>query len=468
VKDQIAALEMQAAATRRRHPEREEKRSEVLEKPYAPRGGALAMLGAREPEVLIEGPTGTGKSRACLVKVHRAAMAYPGMRALIVRKTRESLTQSGLYVFEHDVIPDDWIPTVFGSIQRRNRQSYLYPNGSEVVIGGFDKPGKVMSAQYDLIYVMEATELTLEEWDYLLTRNRNNVMPWQQIIADCNPDAPTHWLNQRCEQGTTRRILGRHEDNPSVTEAYLNNLRRLTGVRRQRFYGGVWAAAEGAVYEGFDRAIHVLPRSALPAMRGHFGTQDWGFTNPGVLQVWGLDGDGRMYLVREIYMTGQTIDWWTREASALHRTYRLRRVACDPSEPEYIKQYRDAGIPAIKAQNEIAAGVNLVQQRLAPARDGRPRLFLADDCLAQRDEELATAVPPKPWCTLHEFDSYVWPKDIAGRPLKETPVDEHNHGLDALRYGVLLRDMRQGQVSSGPAIAGGQRQSAPVVLGQIR
>ena len=39
------------------------------------------------------------------------------------------------------------------------RQAYHYPNGSEVVVGGLDKPSKVMSTEYDLVYVQEAIEL---------------------------------------------------------------------------------------------------------------------------------------------------------------------------------------------------------------------------------------------------------------------------------------------------------------------
>jgi phage terminase large subunit len=39
-------------------------------------------------------------------------------------------------------------------------------------------------------------------------------------------------------------------------------------------------------------------------------------------------------------------------------------------------------------------------------------------------------------CTEEEFDSYVWPKGVDGKPVKEEPVKEHDHGLDALRYLV--------------------------------
>jgi hypothetical protein len=36
----------------------------------------------------------------------------------------------------------------------------------------------------------------------------------------------------------------------------------------------------------------------------------------------------------------------------------------------------------------------------------------------------------------------VWPKGIDGRPVKETPVDLDNHGMDAMRYAVMAIDNR--------------------------
>ena len=190
--------------------------------------------------MLIEGPAGTGKSRAALEKLHAAALKHPGMRGAILRKTRKSLTQSAMVTFEQKVIaPAD------GVQWRSTSEEYRYHNGSVLVVGGLDDTQKVMSSEYDLIYVQEATETTEHDWEMLATRLRNGVMPHQQLIADCNPGAPTHWLNQRCNKGLTTRLLSRHEDNPSISDEYLNRLRALSGVRRARLYEGRWARTDG-------------------------------------------------------------------------------------------------------------------------------------------------------------------------------------------------------------------------------
>ncbi len=123
------------------------------QRPYQPFGAARALLLNKEPEIILAGPAGTGKSRAALEKLHLVATRYPGMRGLILRKTRKSLTSSALVIFEHKVLPARH-PILSGP-SRTHRSVYTYPNGkdglagSEIDVGGLDNPTKVMSAEYD-------------------------------------------------------------------------------------------------------------------------------------------------------------------------------------------------------------------------------------------------------------------------------------------------------------------------------
>jgi PBSX family phage terminase large subunit len=355
---------------------------------YTHYGAASDLFWYRSKEILMGGPAGTGKSRACLEKLHACAQHYPGMRGLMVRKTLVSLVGAGIVTYKAKVLhPLDGVRFFGGS--KDEPASYRYPNGSRIVIGGLDKSEKVMSTEYDMIYVQEATETTEQDWEDLTTRLRNHVMPYQQLMADCNPQQPTHWLKLRCDRGQTRMLYSRHEDNPTVTEEYLNTLRALTGVRRARLYEGIWAAAEGIVYDEYDERIHLV--DAAPAgLRNVFAAQDWGYTNPGVLGVFGEDGDGRLFLVAELYMTGQTVDkWWVPRVVALHKQYRFQSIQCDPSEPAYIQQYVSAGLPAVKGINAIAPGVGVVRTRLTDRR-----VFFVRDALRERDEALVAAHLP--------------------------------------------------------------------------
>lgn len=85
------------------------------------RGSNAELIRTRAPEVILSGPAGTGKSLAALHKVHYCAVKYPGMRALVARKTRESLTQSVLVTFEEKVMSPPWNRRVAAGMQRRVR-----------------------------------------------------------------------------------------------------------------------------------------------------------------------------------------------------------------------------------------------------------------------------------------------------------------------------------------------------------
>jgi phage terminase large subunit len=254
-------------------------------------GAAEDLIAARDYELCAVGPAGTGKSLACLHKLHAAAQNYPGMRGLIVRKTRESLTQSALVTFEDKVLGPWWRERIAANCQRRVSQSYTYPNGSELVVGGLDKPSKVMSTEYDLAYVQEAIELTEGDWESLNSRVRNGVMPYQQLFGDTNPDAPTHWIKRRAEGGQLRLLESRHEDNPAYWDhaaadwtdkgrAYIARLDRLTGPRFLRLRKGQWAGAEGAIYDEFDRRVHVVETCQRRASGDFIRVIDFGYVNP--------------------------------------------------------------------------------------------------------------------------------------------------------------------------------------------
>lgn len=425
---------------------------------YEPRGAARELFSAREGEVLLDGPAGTGKSVAALWRLHTACLKYPRIRCLIVRKTGVSLTSTTLVTFESKVAAEALATGLvkwYGGSQRE-AAAYRYANGSRIVVGGMDKPDKVMSSEYDLVFADEATELTVEDWEKLGTRLRNGRLPWQQQIAACNPGPPTHWLNQRAIEGKMRRLISRHADNPRYVNAdgtpteegrtYLARLDGLTGVRRLRLRDGIWAAAEGMIYEDFDPAIHVIDPFPIPADWPRFWTVDFGFVHPFVLQCWAKDPDGRLYLYREIYRTRRLVEDHAKQILSLVTDERgqwteprPQAVICDHDAEDRATLQRHLGMGTIAADKRVSVGIQAVQRRLRTEGDGRPRLMILRDALVERDPELAEA--RKPTCTAEEFGGYVWAVKPGGA-LKEEPVKEMDDGMDALRYMVAKADFR--------------------------
>jgi phage terminase large subunit len=117
------------------------------------------------------------------------------------------------------------------------------------------------------------------------------------------------------------------------------------------------------------------------------------------------------------------------------RDYGVRVFACDPQGPAYIEAFRKAGLRAVAADNRRGYGIQRVQERLKPAKDGRPRLVVLEGALESVDSALQER--RQPVSTEQEFASYVYPLGRDGRPTSELPMEENDHGMDAMRYAVM-------------------------------
>lgn len=434
---------------------------------YMPRGSAISLFNCRDDEALISGPAGTGKSRACLEKLHVLCLKHNNLTCLITRKTLASLGSTALKTYREivacEAIESGLVDYYGGSDEKPPQYRYWNgPNntvGSIIVIGGMDKPSKIMSSEYDIIYVQEAIELTADDWQSLTTRLRNWKLSFQQIIADTNPDKPSHWLKRRAGDGSLKIFESRHEENPElystdgeVTErgkAYMAKLDNLTGVRRLRLRLGLWVAAEGVIYDEYNPSVNLIDRFEIPDDWTRWWAVDFGYVHPFVLQRWAEDNDGALYLYAEQYHTRKLVEDHARDTLAQvcpgstsgvagsHGTWaepKPRAIVCDHQASDRATLERHLGMSTVAAHKSVSTGIQAVQGRVRPGSNGKARLFVLRDSVFQIDEELREANLPV--CTAEEFPSYVW-ADTS----KEQPVKQYDDGLDALRYCVAELDL---------------------------
>jgi hypothetical protein len=84
------------------------------------------------------------------------------MRALMIRKVRDTFSNTGLVTYrEHVAKESSRAGTCHSTVgQRVSPRNIGTVTGRPSMIGGMDKPTKIMSSEYDFIYVQEAIELT--------------------------------------------------------------------------------------------------------------------------------------------------------------------------------------------------------------------------------------------------------------------------------------------------------------------
>jgi hypothetical protein len=314
------------------------------------------FMQAPEREVLYSGAYGAGKSRGlCYKSVTRAAV--PGARELLCRKTLVSLKATTLRTLLEG---DGETPPVLrpGTYEHNKSEKIIrLHGGGEIVYFGLDDPDKIGSYNGTGVGIDEMVDITAQDHRQLRGRMRLDVagLP-QQMYGACNPGSPVHHLAQRygIVQGSratdpakaapnTRVIFTSAAENTYLPAAYLADLDTFEGIPRQRFVEGLWVGASGLIWGTYDAGKHKIAGTlerrqeawwlhveGWPAEQASVRLDwfvcvlDFGFRAPGCMQVWGIDRANRAFRVREVYRTGEDLDYWAALAMRFGSEFNFR------------------------------------------------------------------------------------------------------------------------------------------------
>lgn len=424
------------------------------------RGAAREAQTITAHEWILSGPAETGKTWAWCWRLDTLCRATPKAHGAIVRRVRADMVGSVLRTWER-VAALRGAPSPYGG---QDPRWYDYPNGTRVEVAGLDRDSKTLSAEFDWIAVNQTEELSEENWSLLSSRTtgRGAVTATPMLFGDCNPGPASHWILSR---KPLVRLESFHRDNPTLfaadgtptaqwTERTMPSLEALVGVRRDRLLLGKWVSAEGTVYD-FQRGVHLIPRFEIPKHWRRIRAIDFGYTNPFVCQWWAIDEDGRMFLYRELYRTRRIVQDHARQITAESAGEHIEETVSDHDAEDRATLHAE-GITTSAASKAVGTGIQAVQRRLRIAGDNRPRLFVLEGSLVERDGELASA--HKPTCTAEEFEVYAWQKNRDGSISKEEPAKVFDHGMDAMRYAVAYVD---GLLEAGSEESFGTLQALP-------
>ena len=390
---------------------------------------------------LFDGGARSGKTDGTVAWLYTQAMRFPGARILMARLHLDHARTTLWNLTLKKLLPPGCsrVQYLEGPLEAR------FPNGSVIRVAGLDdaeRVDKILGDEYLHIFINEATQVTWDTVTKALTRLSQNIPgAVRKLILDCNPKGPRHWLHQVGVQhilpsadasrearplpdaGCWARLHWTPYDNPYLPPDAIRTLEALPDVMRRRMLLGEWCNNEGAVYEGFDpdaNCFDDLPPGADGWRR--IRAVDFGFTNP-FCCLWGaVDGDGRLWIYRELYERGRRVD-----------ELAPRILEAEPGEIETVADSEDAegratlaahGVHTRGADKAVMTGIQAVQKRLCPAGDGRPRLMVSRRC-------------PN---LINEFYEYRWEDHRDGRNDREEPRKEHDHAMDAMRYMVMAVD----------------------------
>ena len=296
-------------------------------------------------------------------------------------------------------------------------------NGSKIIFRGIktssgDQTANLKSLQGITTWVMdEAEELNNENIFDKIDLSVRNIAQDNRVILILNPSTKEHFIYQRwfesrgVEAGSnitkedTTYIHTTYLDNiENLSPSYLKQIQTMKERRPERYkhtIEGAWLdKAEGVIFTNWSIGEFKQVNKIV------FG-QDFGFSNdPSSLVKTSIDKQNKVIYVQLCFYQPKLT---TSEISVLNKKFAADHlIVGDSAEPRLINELsKDCNIvPAIKGQGSITFGISLLQDY--------------DLIITEDSTEL-----------IKELNNYCWLEKKS-----QTPVDNFNHGIDALRYAV--------------------------------
>jgi PBSX family phage terminase large subunit len=231
-------------------------------------------------------------------------------------------------------------------------------------------------------------------------------------------------------------------DNPSLDQRYvLRMVRAFAGMFFQRFILGLWTNAQGAIYDIFDPALHVIPFDDMPPIGRILGVGiDYGASHATSAIMLGItdeyDAQGR-WVPRLVLMdewkytrsddaetaaptmapSEQAVRirmWMRQDHTPGVELVRPQHIYCDPSALGFREELKRERVNTIAADNDVLAGITDITSLLAQGR-----LIITDRCTG----------------FLEEITEYVWDEKKTAEGVDE-PAKQFDDSMDAARYVI--------------------------------
>ena len=307
--------------------------------------------------LILYGGAGAGKSHWSCQKILIRIMEEKESRILIIRKVARTLRRSVFQLFQ-DYISKWGLSSLFKI--NKSDMDIKCINGNIIYFAGVDDPEKLKSIEkVTSIWIEEATELNLNDFNIIDRSLRGEYKSYKQIILTYNPISVLSWTNKRFFEGiqkNTTILKTTYKDNRFIDEKYKAILESYTGNARTVYTLGEYGKLEHAVYSNWD-IIDNFPETDKEI----YGL-DFGFTNPqALIKVYLREND--LYLDERMYERKQTIP----ELISFLENEKLqdRLIIADSEAPASIEEIKRARfyniIACLKGPGSVEEGIKFLE-----------------------------------------------------------------------------------------------------------
>ena len=379
---------------------------------------------------VVKGSRGSKKSKTTALNFVIRLLQYPWANLLVVRRYSNTNKQSTYTDFK-------WAcnrlrVTHLFKFNESLPEITIKKTGQKILFRGLDDELKITSITVDVgilcwAWFEEAYQIETEDKFSTVVESIRGTHEaedfFKQITITFNPWNERHWL-----KGAFFDVETKRSDTFATTTTYKCNewldevdIKRyedlyVTNPRRARIVcDGEWGVAEGLIYDNVvveEFNVDELFKTHKLALG-----LDFGFTHDPTALIVFLIGDKDIYIFDEAYEKGLT----TKEIAKLikDKGYANSEIIGDSAESRLISELQsEHGIKRLKksrkGKDSINAGISKLQG-------------------------YTIHVLPKCENTINELYSYSYKQDKTGKWLN-TPNDENNHLMDAMRYGMQVLD----------------------------
>lgn len=302
--------------------------------------------------------------------------------------------------------------------------------------------GNIQGKTMRLCYCDEMTLYPVNIIDMIDTRLR---LVDSQLYASMNPANPSHvlkgWIDKA--QSGNPEYYSLHfvlDDNPFLTEKYKQTMKESkSGLFYKRYILGQWCLAEGAVFDFFDRAIHVVkepPRCAQYWIAGI----DYGTKNSFACVLVGCN-DGsedqtgpRRWVERELIWDSKKTERqkapseYAEDIVKFLEPYAIHAVYLDPSALYFKQELSRKGIHCVPTENDVLEGIVKITDELKMGK-----LSICACCKT----------------LISEIEGYCWDEKKSEKG-EDAPIKVNDHAIDSLKYCMVHKVMQSKPYQHNP------------------
>ncbi len=379
-----------------------------------------------KPLVINRGGGGSSKSHSIMQLMLSILLTEKNKKILILRKTYPSLRTS-VFVLLREII---WQWGIGSRLREVKQDGNIHcdATGSFIHFGSLDDPNKLRSSEWNYIWLEEATEFTLNDFEVLWLRLRapsSDGRP-NQFFFSFNPIDEFHWIKQEIidkvdptdpskKAWEYDEIVSTYKDNPFLPPFAVEQLER-TALHNANLYRvmalGEWGILENLIFTNWALDDDLPPNQTCEAKI--YGL-DFGYNHPTALIRADVKDKENVWVKELLYASSLTNSDLIRELNNLiPPEHKSRPIYADCAEPARIAEIKKAGFniwPADKGPSSLTDSIDFVKRFNLHITKGSNNL-------------------------VKELRAYSWKLDKdTGRPV-DTPVNFMDDAIAGVRYAL--------------------------------